>query len=108
MTEKDAEAAETLWMDLVKERAQLDAECTEDEVEQEAAWCYEARSSVLDATAKKIRLCARSKRWWNVDIKAKKKDSRRREKEKPELEGGCPGEGKSPEVDPAVEETKVR
>jgi len=36
MTELDAEAAEKLWMQLVKERAQLVAECTEDEVEQEA------------------------------------------------------------------------
>jgi len=39
MTEKDAEAAEMLWIELLKERAQLDAECTEDEVEQEATWC---------------------------------------------------------------------
>jgi len=37
MTEKDAEAAEKLWMELAKERAQLDAECTEDEVVQEDA-----------------------------------------------------------------------
>jgi hypothetical protein len=37
MTEKDVEAAEKLWMELARERAQLDAECTEDEVEQEAA-----------------------------------------------------------------------
>ena len=69
MTEKDAEAAEKLLMELAKERAQLDAEWTEDEVEQEAAWCQEPISSILDATAKKIRICARSKRWWNTDIK---------------------------------------
>ena len=25
-------------------------------------------SSVLNATAKKIRICAKSKRWWNADI----------------------------------------
>ena len=37
MTEEDAEAAEKLWVELAKERAHLDAECTEDEVEQEAA-----------------------------------------------------------------------
>ena len=62
MTEKGAEAVEKLWRELAKERAQLDAECTADEVEQEAAWCQEAMSSVLDATGKKIRICARSKR----------------------------------------------
>ena len=69
MTEKDAKAAEKLLMELAKERAQLDAQCTENEVEREAAWCEEVMSSVLDAMAKNIRICARSKRWWNVVIK---------------------------------------
>jgi len=59
MTEKNVEAAEKLWMDSARERAQLDAECTEDEVEQEAGWCQEATICVLDATAEKIRICAR-------------------------------------------------
>jgi len=62
ITQKNAEAAEELWMELAKERARLDEEFTEDEVEQEAAWCQKALSSVLDATAKKIRICARSRR----------------------------------------------
>ena len=73
MTEKDIEAAQKLWRKLARERAQLDAECTEDEVEQEVAWCQEAMSSVLNATAKKIRICARSKRWWNADIKERRR-----------------------------------
>ena len=60
-------------MELAKERIQLDAECTEDEVEQEAALFQEAMSSVLDATAKKIRICASSKRWWNAKIKERRK-----------------------------------
>jgi len=64
MTEKDAEAAEMLWIELAKDRTQLDAECTEDKVEHEAAWCHEAMSSVLDATAKKIRICASLKKWF--------------------------------------------
>jgi len=67
MTKEDAEAADKLWIELVKERTQLDAECTEDEQEQETAWCQEAMSCVLEATAKKIRICARSNRWWNPD-----------------------------------------
>ena len=73
MTEKDVEAAEKLWAELAKERAQLDAECTVDEVEQEAAWCQEAMSSVLDATATKIRICARSNRWLNANIKERRR-----------------------------------
>jgi len=73
MTEKEVEAAGKLWAELAKERAQLDAECTVDEVEQESAWFQEAMSSVLDATAEKIRICARSKRWWNADIKERRR-----------------------------------
>jgi len=73
MTEKDVEAAEKLWTELARERAHLDAECTEDEVEQEAEWCQEAMRIILDATAKKIRICAKSMRWWNADIKQRRK-----------------------------------
>jgi len=29
--------------------------------------------NVLDATAKKIRICAKSKRWWNADIRERRK-----------------------------------
>jgi len=47
-------------------RAHLDAECTADEVDREAGWCQEEMGNVIDATAKKIKMCARSKRWWNV------------------------------------------
>jgi len=73
MTEEDAKAAEKLWMELAKERAHLDAECTADEVEHEAAWCQKAMGKVLDATAKKIRICAKSKRWCNADIRERRK-----------------------------------
>jgi len=73
MTEKDVEAAVKLWRDIAKERAHLDAECTEDEVEEEAAWCQEAMCNVLNATAKRTGICARSKRWWNADIKERRK-----------------------------------
>ena len=67
------EAAEKLWTELVKERADLDADRSGDEVEQEAAWCQEAMSKVLDATAKTIRICTQSKRWWNADIKERRR-----------------------------------
>jgi len=73
MSEEDAKAAEKLWMELAKEKVHLDAECTADEVEQEAAWCQEAMGNVHDAMAKKIRICATSKRWWNADIRERRK-----------------------------------
>ena len=83
MMEEDAEAAEKLWVELLRERAHLDAECTEDEVEQEAAWCQEVMSSVLNTTAKKLRICDKLKRWWNADIKDRReavaREKRRRQ-----------------------------
>ena len=63
MTEEDAKAVGKLWLELAKERAHLDTECTADEVEQQATWCQEAMGHVLDAMAKMIRICGKSKRW---------------------------------------------
>jgi len=73
MTEENAKAAEKLWTELEKERVHQDAECTADEVEQEAAGCLEAMGHILDATAKKIRIWTKSKRWWNADIRERRK-----------------------------------
>jgi len=88
-TEEDVKAAETLWMELAKERAHLDAECTADEVEQQAAWCQEAMGNVLDATAKNIRICTKSKRWWNADIRERRKAVRREKRTRRNLEEGA-------------------
>jgi len=71
MTEENREAAEYLWMDLAKEIAHPDAECTEEEVEEQAACCQETMGRVLDATTKKMTICARSQIWWNTNIKAR-------------------------------------
>jgi hypothetical protein len=65
------EAAEKLWAEVVNERAHLDAECTEDEMEREATWCWDTMRSVLDAMAKKIRIFAKSKLSWDGDIKGR-------------------------------------
>jgi len=73
MTEEDMEAVEKLWMEVTKERAHLDVECTAVEVEQEAAWCQEAMGIVLNTTAKRIRICAKSKMWLNANIKERRK-----------------------------------
>ena len=58
---KDKEAVEKLWMELAKKRAYLDAECPEDEVQQEVAYCHESKRCILNATAKTIRMCTISK-----------------------------------------------
>jgi len=51
-----------LWMELVKERDHRNGVCTPDEVEEETAWCQNAKCIMLDAMAKQIRLCTKSKR----------------------------------------------
>ena len=76
MTEEDAEAAEMPWIELAKETAHLDAACTADEVEQGAAWCQEAMGNVLHTTAKKIMICAKSRRWCNADIRERRREVR--------------------------------
>lgn len=68
-TEDDTEGAEKLWAELAMKRAHLDVKWTEDEVEQEVTWCQVALRSVLNATAKIIRIHAESKRWWNAILK---------------------------------------
>jgi len=82
MTAKDGAAAEKQWTELAKERAHLDAECTEDEIQQETTWCQEAMSSVVEATAKSIGLCAKSKRCWNVDLRETRKTVGRKKRRK--------------------------
>jgi len=62
MMEKDGAAAEKQRTELAKERAHRDAECSEHEMEKETTWCQEAMSSVLEAMAKRIRICDKSKR----------------------------------------------
>jgi len=68
MTVKDPEAVEMLWKELFKDTATLDAECTDDEVEQNCTWFQHTLSHILDPMAKIIRICTRSTRWWNTDI----------------------------------------
>jgi len=69
MMEEDVEASEEIRMELAKESARLDAECTAEEVEQEVAWYWDGMGSILDATAQRIRICTKSRRWRNTDNK---------------------------------------
>jgi hypothetical protein len=54
----DEEAAQKLWKELERNRAHLGDECMGDYVKREAEWCQATLSKVLDAKAKKIRICA--------------------------------------------------
>jgi hypothetical protein len=68
MSKEDEKAAEKLWKEPEGQRAHLDKECTGDNVVREEEWCQETLSKVLDAKAKKIRICARLKMWRNSEI----------------------------------------
>jgi hypothetical protein len=41
-------------------------------VEQDPTWCQEALRKVLKAMANNIRICKKSKRWWNLQIEEKR------------------------------------
>jgi len=73
MSKEDEEAEEKLWRELERERAHLGEECTGDDVEREAEWCQEVLSKALEAKVQKIRICAWSKRWWNGEIKERRR-----------------------------------
>lgn len=49
-------------------RVYLGVKSTGDDVESEANWCQQALGKGVDATARKIRISVRSKRWWNGEI----------------------------------------
>jgi hypothetical protein len=74
MSKEDQEAAKKLWRDLERERAHLGKECKGDNVEGEAELCQETLSRVQHAKAKKIEICAGSKRWWNCEIKERRRE----------------------------------
>jgi hypothetical protein len=82
MSQEDKEQAEKQWKERKRGRAYQGVRSTGDDVESEAKWCQESLGKVLDASAKKIRICARLKRWWNGEIKERRsqleRDKRRR------------------------------
>jgi len=69
MSTEDEEAAETLWRELEGQRAHLDEECKGDVVQQEAKWCLDTLSKVVDAKANKNGIYTQSRRWWNGKVK---------------------------------------
>jgi ribonuclease HI len=71
--EDKREAAQKSWKNLSEYRAKLNDFSTEQDLESEAEWIQESMFEVLNKHARKLRLCARSKRWWNDEIQEKRK-----------------------------------
>jgi len=72
MSLEDKEQAEKLWKERAKGRAYLGVRSIGDDVERNAKWCQEVLGKELDASAKKITICARSRSWWNGEIKKRR------------------------------------
>jgi hypothetical protein len=68
MQEEDLKQAKEWWKRWSGERRTLSDESTIEELEEEATVIRETLTEVLNQKAKKTRICARSKRWWNQDI----------------------------------------
>jgi hypothetical protein len=72
MSQEDKEQAEELCRKQARGRAYLGVKGIGDDVESEAEWCQEELGKVLDATANNIRICGRSKTWWNGETKERR------------------------------------
>ena len=68
---EDIEALEAVgrsWTKLSNTRPRLTDSCSLGDVENEAEWVEESLTEVLNTHTRKIRLCARSKRWWSPQV----------------------------------------
>jgi hypothetical protein len=73
MTDDEKEEAELLWLEAGESRVILNDYSFCEDIEAEAKWIEETFIQILDKKARRLRLCARSKRWWNEIIEAKRK-----------------------------------
>jgi ribonuclease HI len=63
---KQATAA---WASEAADHPPLSDDCTEADLAKEADWVQDTLTSILDRQAKAVRLCARSKRWWQPELR---------------------------------------
>jgi hypothetical protein len=59
------EKAQKYWRDKSSKRPILTEESSEDELQKEAEWIQRNFVNHLNKCCKKVKVCARSKRWWN-------------------------------------------
>jgi len=60
--------AKKYWKDKSSERPILTEESSEEELQKEAEWIQRNFANHVNRCCKKVRVCARSKRWWNEEI----------------------------------------
>jgi len=66
--EENYKKAQKEWKDKSSKRPVLNEKSSEDELQMEAEWIQRNFVNHLDRCCKKIKVCARSKRWWTAEI----------------------------------------
>jgi hypothetical protein len=73
MDEEKREEAKKYYIERSEDRRYLDNTCTKEDIEAEAKWLEDVITDVLDRNAPRMRVCRRSKPWWNMEIKETRK-----------------------------------
>jgi hypothetical protein len=73
MSKDDKDEAKLVGLTASKTRPILAYFTFCEDLELETLWIEETFTNILNQTAQPIRLCTRSKRWWNDTIDAKRK-----------------------------------
>jgi len=66
--EENFKKAQKEWKDKSSKRPVLDENSSGDELQKEAEWIQRNFVNHLNRCCKKVKVCARSKRWWTVEI----------------------------------------
>ncbi|KAI0998334.1 hypothetical protein K3495_g9861 [Podosphaera aphanis] len=68
MINEQEQEAQMAWHNMSNQRPYLSDNSSQTELNEEAQWITETLTSVLDQHVKKLRVCARSKRWWSQEL----------------------------------------
>ena len=68
LTTEQEKNMEDQWKAITEERPVVSASCSREELDLEAQCISDTLSQMFDHNCKPLRICARSKRWWNEDV----------------------------------------
>jgi len=71
--EENYKKAQKEWKDKSAERSVLDEKSSEEDLQKEAEWIQQNFVNHLNRCCKKVKVCARSKRWWTAEIAENRK-----------------------------------
>ena len=71
--EENYKKAQKEWKDKSSKRPVLDEKSSEEDLQKEAEWIQRNFVNHLNRCCKKVKVCARSKRWWTAEIAENRK-----------------------------------